>query len=217
MTLYQDITDAAARMHLAPFGAFHPNANDAAPKGCKTLILFGPKDPEFWPYFQSTPEAQDGRPDPLDRWSTRVMGDLAVQFDAQPILPFAGPPWHPFIAWAKRSGRIWQSPVTILVHDTAGMMVSFRGALALRDHIALPHETQTRPCERCTTPCATACPVGALGPDGYDTDACHAFLDTKAGQDCLTQGCKARRACPISQSYGRLPAQSAFHMRHFHP
>jgi len=51
---------------------------------------------------------------------------------------------------------------------------------------------------------------------GYDVPACHAFLDTSAGQDCLTTGCAVRRACPVSQSYGRVPEQSAYHMRQFH-
>ena len=76
-----------------------------------------------------------------------------------------------------------------------------------------------KPCDTCAAkPCLTACPVNALSAEtGYDLAACHSFLDTEAGQDCMSRGCKARRACPVSQSYARLPEQSAFHMRSFHP
>jgi hypothetical protein len=33
----------------------------------------------------------------------------------------------------------------------------------------------------------------------------------------MTQGCAARRAGAVSRRYGRLPEQSAYHMRLFHP
>jgi epoxyqueuosine reductase QueG len=96
-------------------------------------------------------------------------------------------------------------------------MVSFRGALALRERLELPSPPPGPPCETCTDqPCLTACPVGALGGDGYDTTACHDFLDSSAGADCLSAGCRVRRACPASKQYGRLPDQSAHHMRYFH-
>ena len=65
-------------------------------------------------------------------------------------------------------------------------------------------------------PCLTACPAGALDAKGYDLPACHAFLDRTEGADCLSRGCVVRRACPLSQAYGRLPEQSAYHMRLFH-
>ncbi|MBS8226880.1 ferredoxin, partial [Vannielia litorea] len=62
----------------------------------------------------------------------------------------------------------------------------------------------------------TACPVNALSASGYDTGACHAYLDTPEGADCLNRGCKVRRACPVSAAFPRVEAQSAFHMDHFH-
>ncbi len=118
---------------------------------------------------------------------------------------------------ALRTGRIWESPVRLLVHDRAGLMVSFRGALALRERLALP-PAPARPCDSCPDrPCLTACPVGALGAEGYDVPACRGFLDTPAGADCMARGCAVRGACPVSASHGRLDAQSAFHMRQFHP
>lgn len=201
--------------HLAVFGGFHPTPDDKAPAGCATLVLLGPREPGFWAHVTAEPEFTDARPDPLDRWSRRVIGRLACDLGAKAIFPFSGPPWQPFIAWAQRTGRAQVSPVGLLVHDAAGLMVSYRGALALRDHLDLPPAPPS-PCAPCPRPCESACPVGALSAEGYDTAACHAFLETEAGQDCLDRGCRVRRACPVSQDYGRRPEQSAFHMRSFH-
>jgi hypothetical protein len=79
-------------------------------------------------------------------------------------------------------------------------------------------ETGESPCATCPDqPCRSACPVAALSPERYDTATCHGFLETAPGKDCMTQGCAARRACPVSASYGRLPEQSHFHMKAFHP
>ncbi|OIQ62951.1 hypothetical protein GALL_555140 [mine drainage metagenome] len=95
-------------------------------------------------------------------------------------------------------------------------MVSYRGALALRERLDLPASPQ-RPCDTCAgKPCLTACPAAALTQTGYDVPACHTFLDSDAGANCLTTGCAVRRACPISQRYARVAEQSAYHMRLFH-
>lgn len=198
------------------FGAFHPGPDDSTPPGTGTLVLIGPREPGFWPHFTASPEYRDALPDPLDRWSKRVIGAVAQDWAGRALFPSDGPPWPPFIAWALRSGRTWQSPVGLLVHDRAGLFVSYRGALALPGRLDLP-ATPPRPCDSCADqPCRTACPVDALG-ETYDIPACHAFLDQPQGRACLETGCAARRACPISQSYGRMAEQSAFHMASFHP
>jgi hypothetical protein len=199
--------------HLTVLGGFHATADDALPNGTQTLMLIGPGD-GFWPHLQGQPE-WDAAADPVDRWSRRVIGTMACDLGAKAIFPFGGPPYHPFYRWALRTGRIWDSPVRLLVHDTQGLMVSFRGALALKTRIDLP-PAPARPCDACTQPCLTACPVGALTGAGYAQAACHAYLDTPPGQDCMGRGCAVRRACPVSQSYARMPEQSAYHMGQFH-
>ncbi len=187
---------------------------DGLPSGTRSLLLIGPAEPGFWPHLQSQPE-WDGTPDPVDRWSRRVIGRLACDLGAKALFPFGGPPWHPFYRWALRTGQVWESPVRLLVHARQGLMVSFRGALALKEVVAVPPPTP-RPCDTCPAPCLTACPVGALTAKAYDLPACHGFLDLPEGQDCMTGGCGVRRACPLSQSYARLPEQSGYHMRQFH-
>ncbi|SMX30997.1 ferredoxin [Actibacterium lipolyticum] len=217
MVTYADICDRALTDALTVFGAFHPSPGDHAPEGCGTLILLGPNEPGFWPHFTASPEYLDGCCNRLDRWSTRVISKMADEFGATPLFPFGGPPFQPFIRWANRSGRAWPSPVSLLVHDVAGLFASYRGALALPERIALP-PLPARPCDTCIEqPCRDACPAGAMSGPGYALDTCHTFLDTPDGNDCMTQGCNVRRACPISQSYDRKPEQSAFHMAAFHP
>jgi epoxyqueuosine reductase len=211
------VIPALAAERLAVLGGFHPTSEDDLPAGTQTLLLIGPDGPGFWPHFAASPEASDCNPDPLDRWSRRVIGRIACDLGGKALFPFGGPPHRPFYAWALRTGRCHPSPVALLVHDVAGLFVSFRGALALQERLDLP-PAPPNPCYSCADrPCLTACPVGALTERNYDLSACHGFLDTSPGQDCMTGGCAVRRACPVSARHGRLPAQSAFHMRNFHP
>lgn len=201
--------------HLTVLGGFHPTTEDAVAEGCKTLLLLGPDEPEFWPAFTKSPEYLDQAPHPMDRWSTRVIGDLAKALGAQALFPFGGAPYHPFYSWALRTGRIHASPINFLVHDRAGLFVSFRGALCLPDRHPLP-QAPAHPCKSCPDqPCTSACPVDALNANTYDVQACKAYLGTSNGSECMTQGCAVRRSCPVSQRFARQPAQSAFHMRAF--
>lgn len=202
------LTDDARACQLDVFGALHD--------GPDTIILLGPYEPGFWTRFSGSAEYADGLPDPMDRWSKSRITGLADRWAGAAIFPSDGPPYPPFFDWALRSGRAWQSPVTLLVHDTAGLWVSYRGAVRLAGHLALP-VAPACPCDGCAAPCRTACPVGALGSVNYDVGACLAHLNGADSADCMGAGCAARRACPVSQNYGRLAAQSAFHMKAFNP
>jgi hypothetical protein len=212
---YEGLETAAKARHLTLLGGFHPTQQDDVPQGCRTLLMLGPDEPHFWPAFTQSPEWLDGDDDPMDRWSTRVIGEWAGELGAEALYPFGGPPFKPFYSWALRTGRIHSSPVQLLVHDTAGLFVSFRGALAVLEEIVLP-PAPSSPCIHCTSkPCTTACLSSALTIEGYDVPMCKDFLGTPAGTENMTLGCNVRRVCPVSQRFGRMPAQSAYHMRQF--
>jgi epoxyqueuosine reductase len=209
-----------AEDRLDVLGGFAVAEGEAGfPAGTRTLLMLGPKEPGFWAHLQAQPEwaefEKDDTPDPVDRWSRRVIGRIACDLGAKALFPFGGPPYHPFYAWSLRTGRVWDSPVRLLVHSSQGLMVSFRGALALKEVVEVP-TAMDRPCDTCPAPCLTACPAGALTAAGYDVPLCHAWLDRPEGEECLTGGCLVRRACPVSQSYARLREQSAYHMGQFH-
>jgi len=209
------LNDALDRHALTALGSL-PADPAFCPRTAHTLVLIGPLDGQrWWQGLQTSPEWRDGQPDPIDRWSKRTLGTIASDHGGTALFPSDGPPYPPFLHWARASGRMWQSPVGMLVHTDAGLWVSFRGALALP--FAVPLSPAANPCETCPDqPCRSRCPVSALQPTGYDTAACHTFLDSKPGQDCMSQGCKARRACPQGESHARSPEQSAYHMRQFH-
>jgi len=199
---------------LEVLGGFAVAPEEAGfPKGTRTLLMIGPKEPGFWAHLQAQPEWVGQ--DPVDRWSRRVIGRIACDMGAKALFPFGGPPYQPFYSWALRTGRVWESPVKLLVHATQGLMVSFRGALALPEALPLPPAAEP-PCGGCPQPCLNACPAGALDGGGYDVPRCHAHLDQADGADCLNGGCLVRGTCPAGAGYARMKAQSAYHMRQFH-
>lgn len=203
------LATTAAPYGLMTMGALH----DAG----RTLILLG-TDAGFWDIFNASPEATDGAPDPVDRYSCRVLPSLAAHIGADDVAyPFGGPPYAPFIAWAKASGEAFDSPTGMLVHVKAGLMVSYRGALIFDGLLALPSRSNANPCIACVgRPCGVSCPVDALSPNHfYDVPACKSYLATQDGQTCMTAGCAVRLACPVSQAFNRPTAQSAYHMTQF--
>ncbi|MEM9795436.1 MAG: ferredoxin [Pseudomonadota bacterium] len=202
---YDALAQQAAARALTLLGGFH----DGSPADGMTTLLLGPDPRHFWAALTASPEW--GGPDPVDRWSERVLIEWAAHIGAEPRFPF-GTPHQPFVSWMQRTGRCHLSPAHLLVHDAQGLMVSVRGALILPGIIALP-PTPPSPCVGCAAPCLTACPVGAISAKGYDLAACHAHLS--GPNDCLSLGCAVRRICPASPA--RPEAQSAHHMAYFHP
>lgn len=203
------ITASAAASALIVMGVLHPRDAET------TVILLG-TGPGFWPVFMAAPEYRDGAPDPLDRWSKRIIGAIAGAVGAEAQYPSDGPPYPPFIAWALASGRFHTSPIGMMVHDTVGLMISLRGAILVSERIVLPPVDFPHPCPSCDAPCTRACPVGALAAERpYDIAACHGYLDSAAGSDCMENGCAARLACPLSAGARRDPGQSALHMKAF--
>lgn len=180
-----------------------------------TLILIG-ADHGFWRTFTQSSEYTDGQANPIDRWSKRIIDQVAADHGGTATYPSDGPPYAPFISWAMNTGRFWQSPTGMLVHNTAGLMISIRGAIR-SPNLSVNAKLAQNPCDTCIDqPCANACPVSALSTEHfYDVPKCKSYLGTPQGADCMSAGCLVRQACPVSQSFGRLHEQSAFHMNAF--
>lgn len=216
------LSQEAERLGLLIRGHFDPSPADAVPDiaagvPAATLVLLGWAGRFGYDHFARSPEARDGRQDPLDRWSRRIIDGLAAAFGARPLYPFAGPPHHPFQRWAAQAEPLHPSPLGLFIHPRLGLWHSYRGALAFPVHLASePLEAAPSPCASCDMrPCLSACPVGAFSETGYNVGRCVAHIRSAAGAECRERGCLARRACPVGTGHAHGEAQAAFHMAAF--
>ena len=220
-----DIRSAVEGKGLAWRGAFHPRPSDNVPplggaSPSATLVLLGFAGKIAWSSFIVSKEAAGGKDHPLDRWSRRIIDELATMTGALALYPVGGPPWHPFQGWAQRVEAVHVSPLCILIHPEWGLWHSYRGALAFQNHFELePIEDQSSPCASCyTKPCMTACPVdafAALGTEVFDAKSCNVHLESQIGGERLNIGFKARRACPIGAAYRYETDQAKYHRQAF--
>ncbi len=182
-----------------------------------SIALVGNIGSSYWPVFSQSCEYRDGKPDPLDRWSRRVAEPVAKSIGASAIYPFEGPPYYPFLQWAKRAEPLNQSPMGLMIHSNYGLWHSYRFGLLLQSQVsdALDISVES-PCQTCAEqPCLRACPVDAFSASGYDVDSCATHLKTTADAGCHQQGCLARNACPVGEAFRYESAQHTFHLRAF--
>lgn len=213
---FEAIRQAAEAEGLSLTGWFHPDPDDKAPDGAGTMLLFGYGGPALWSAFQTSPEASDGAPHSLDRWSKRVVTKLAKTFSGEALFPFGGPPYQPFIRWIYAGEPVHPSKLGMSIHPDRGLWSGWRGAIALPDRLDLPEQAGgAHPCAPCPAPCRASCPVNAFTDAGYDAVACRAHLNSREGAPCRAAGCLARRACPVGRDYAQSAEQAAFHLDAF--
>ena len=192
---YEGITNALKHLGLILRGGFHPNENDDI--SAATVVLIGNVGRGLWQSFSGPNETQD----PLDDWCRVVLRPIAHKLGADILFPFDGTPYY---------------PIGPLIHPCYGLWHAYRGALLFPHVLKVPPPLSTNPCQTCSEkPCLVTCPAGAIGADGYNVSTCVGHIKTPLGDDCLGQGCRARRACPIGQDYLYAPEQAAFHMEAF--
>jgi len=218
MTSLETLSQAAERSGLLLRGglSLSPSERHGALADVRAIALFGMIGAN-WSVFAGAPEYSDGAPHPLDRWSRRVIDGLADELGGFALYPFDGPPYWPFQRWAQRADSVWPSPLGLLIHADYGLWHSYRGAVAFAEDVfPAPREAASRPCDACSDkPCLAACPVGAFTGERYDLNACAEHLRSDAGGECLSQGCLARRACPVGRQYSYDEGQMRFYMRAF--
>ena len=193
-------------------GGFHPKPDEAGLEGAGTVLLVGNAGPAMWDAFAPH---RDGAPDPLNRWTTRVIEPIAEEFGARALYPFGTPHW-PFQRWAARAEPLHPSPLGLLIHPEYGLWHAYRAALLFPETLRIPtRETAASLCDSCAEkPCLSACPVSAFTMGEYDVPACAAHLATPTST-CTSLGCHARNACPVGEAWRYPQAQIRFHMAAF--
>ncbi len=219
----RDDLEAAVSVHgLVLRGGFAPAVEDAVPdirsgEPAATLVLFGNAGSSIWTAFTSSPECRDGLPDPMDRWSSRVGGEMAGVLGGRALFPFGGPPWLPFMRWAAKAEGLRSSALGMLMHPEYGLWHAYRLAIALPGNVtglAAPDDG-AHACDSCQAkPCLHACPVNAFDGTRYDVDACFDYLASHPDAPCH-RGCLARHACPEGVGYRYYESHAAFHMARF--
>ena len=201
------------RAGFTPFGWFEPAASDKIPGDAKFVILVGNAGPDM---FRRFARERDHATAKIDDWTREVFGVLANDLSARAVFPFDLPPL-PFLAWARRAGAGHVSPLGLNIHPAYGLWHAFRAALLFPVAFDLPMQSAgAHPCETCAgKPCLSACPVNAFDGTSYDVPACAGHLETPAGEECMSGGCLARRACPVGQGFTYHPVQAHFFMRAF--
>ena len=213
---------------LACFGRFAIEPGETADPAFHHLegrpaLLFGNAGSAMWQHFSASGEYRDGRPDPMNRWTRRIVGDAVAPLSQtgkpppECLFPFGERVW-PFQRWAKRTMGLQSSPLGMLIHPEYGLWFALRAAIVLPAEVTVggvvPEvQTGAHPCDTCDgRPCLSACPVGAYGEEGFNTAACRGHLASGNRPDCMTQGCAARDACPVGRKWRYEEAQLQFHM-----
>ena len=184
--------------------------------GARGAVIVGSGGPPFFDGFAgSAPEARDGAPHPLDRFTRRVveatadgaLGPLGVGHAV--YFPFDGAhPVIPFQRLGRAAGLGGPGPLGLQIHPVYGPWWAYR-ALVVVDRALPPGAPPGDGCAGCSAPCVAACPAGAVARAGFSVAACHA---RRLSAEPCRLSCAARIACIRGPGH-RYPDEAlAFHM-----
>jgi hypothetical protein len=183
--------------------------------GAAGALIVGSGGPAFFDLFEAAPEAADGAPNPLDRYTARVVAGAArAALDPLGIthgvgFPFDARPLIPFQRIGRAAGLGGPGPLGLQIHPRFGPWWAYRGLIAL-DRPLPPAPPPGDGCAGCDAPCVAACPAGAVARAGFDVAACHA---RRLRAEPCRLSCAARIACVRGPEHRYRDAELAFHMR----
>ena len=184
--------------------------------GARAAAIVGSGGPAFFDRFASgSPEAGDGAPHPLDRFTKRTADSAAAAaLSALGVahavyFPFDGAePLIPFQRLGRAAGLGGPGPLGLQIHPVFGPWWAYR-ALVVVDRALPPRPPIGDGCAGCHAPCVAACPAHAVARAGFTVAACHARRLT--AEPCRLS-CAARIACVRGPEHRYTDAQLAFHM-----
>jgi hypothetical protein len=180
--------------------------------GAHGVIVLGNGGRALWDAFRAS-GGDDGADDPLDRF-TRGAVEAATRDvpEARCRFPFdRSGPLLDFQALAELAGLGRPSLLGVLVHPRYGPWIALRAAVLVPVEVRAPRPADGfDPCPTCVErPCIPACPVGAVGPRGWDVPACVAHR--LADEAHCAGGCTARLECVYGREHRHPPDALAFH------
>jgi hypothetical protein len=182
--------------------------------GAAGALIVGSGGPTFFDRFAGAAEAVDGAPNPLDRYTRRVV-EPAVAGALDPLgvgraihFPFGNHPLIPFQRLGRAAGLGGPGPLGLQIHPTYGAWWAYRALVLVG--CALPVlPAPGDGCAGCDAPCVAACPAGAVARTGFGVSACH-------GRRLVAEPCRlscvARIACVRGPQHRYSDAELAFHM-----
>lgn len=184
--------------------------------GAVAAVVVGDGGGDFFARFRAAPEASDGAPDPIDRYTARVVraliaevaGGLTARFPFDPPPPGPAGPLLPLQRIGMAAGLPAGGPLGLQIHPRFGPWWAYR-ALILCDRPLPEAPPLLSSCSGCPAPCVPACPGGAVAPDGFAVGRCGAHRLVHAP---CADTCGARRACVIGREHAYDDAQLGFFM-----
>jgi len=183
--------------------------------GAAGALIVGSGGPAFFDRFDAGPEATDRAPNPLDRYTERVVTSATRDaldprgFAHALHFPFGARPLIPFQRLCRAAGLGAPGPLGLQINPTFGPWWAYR-ALIVLDR---PLPTAPPPgdgCAGCDAPCVAACPAAAVARGGFDIVACQARR--LVAEPCRLS-CAARIACVRGPEHRYRDEELAFHMR----
>jgi hypothetical protein len=175
----------------------------------RSVVVIGNGGVALWHAFRAAAAASTCD-DPLDDW-VRGLVEGAVR-----DVPGAHVCWPSdarvdFRLLGELAGIGRPSLLGMLVHPVYGPWIALRAAVLVPVDVVAPRPAEDfDPCPTCVErPCIAACPVGAVGPGGWDVGACVAHR--LADESHCAAGCTSRLECVYGRAH-RPPADAlAFH------
>jgi len=183
--------------------------------GAAGALIVGSGGPAFFDRFDREPEALDGAPDPLDRYTERVVARAAGEaLDPLGVahvahFPFGARPLIPFQRLGRAAGLGGPGPLGLQIHPTFGPWWAYRALIVLERPLPLVAPPGDG-CAGCDAPCVAACPAGAVTRGGFDVVACHA---RRLVAEPCRESCVARITCVRGPEHRYRDEELAFHMR----
>jgi hypothetical protein len=182
----------------------------------RTALVVGSGGRALWSALRAAPEF-DAASDPVETYTARVLDALAGDLSraghpSRVLYPMEqrGGVWADFVALAREAGLGASSRLGLLLHPIYGPWLSIRAVLLIG--LECPAGAPLNgfdPCERCATPCAEACPGGAVRPEGISARVCY---ETQRTEPACALRCNARRACVVGQEHAYAAEAEAHHM-----